>query len=167
LEPAGLAKVDVSAEDLKEAFLAARILAYAQGFRVLQAASETYAWDLDMARVAEIWRAGCIIRSVLLDEISSAHRAGLPEGQLYLAEGLRQKVIAGLPALRRVVSGAALSGRPVPALASALSFIDAMRLGRGTTNLIQAQRDYFGAHGFERVDSDATGLHGPWAGHGM
>ncbi|MEC9197155.1 MAG: NADP-dependent phosphogluconate dehydrogenase [Pseudomonadota bacterium] len=167
LDPAGLEKVDVSAEDLKEAFLAARILAYAQGFRVLQAASETYVWDLDMARVAEIWRAGCIIRSVLLDEISSAHRAGLPEGQLYLAEGLRQKVIAGLPALRRVVSGAALSGRPVPALASALSFIDTMRLGRGTTNLIQAQRDYFGAHGFERVDSDATGLHGPWAGHGM
>lgn len=167
LVPAGIEAVAVEPEDLKNAFLAARILAYAQGFRVLQAASDTYEWDLDMARVAEVWRAGCIIRSVLLDEISSAHRAGLPNGQLYLAEGLLEKVTGGLPALRRVVAAAAISGQPVPALASALSFIDTMRHGRGTTNLIQAQRDYFGAHGFERVDRDETGLHGPWAGHGM
>ena len=167
LVPAGTEAVTVEPEDLKNAFLAARILAYAQGFRVLQAASDTYEWDLDMARVAEVWRAGCIIRSVLLDEISSAHRAGLPSGQLYLADGLLQKVTGGLPVLRRVVAAAAISGQPAPALASALSFIDTMRHGRGTTNLIQAQRDYFGAHGFERVDSDETGLHGPWAGHGM
>ena len=122
----------------------------------MSAASEEYDWNLDLARVAEIWRAGCIIRSALLDDIAAAVRAGLPHGSLILAPAFRDVLLAGLPALREVVAAAALSGLPVPALGAALGYLESLRRGRGTTDLIQAQRDFFGAHGFERVDADGV-----------
>ncbi|MEH6834661.1 MULTISPECIES: NADP-dependent phosphogluconate dehydrogenase [Falsihalocynthiibacter] len=152
----------VSEEDLAEALLAARILAYAQGFDILTAASETYKWDLDMARVAEIWRAGCIIRSALLDDISAAFRGDMPKGRLILAPAFAKRLIAGSAALRRVVASAAMNGQPTPAFSAALAYFDTMRQARGTTDLVQAQRDFFGAHGFERVDQPGA-HHGPWA----
>ena len=130
---------------------------------LLAAASEHFDWSLDLARVAEIWRAGCIIRSPLLDDIASAIRAGIPHGQLILAPAFVERLSAGVPALRRVVAASVHHGLPVPALSSALSCFDTVRRGRGTADLIQAQRDYFGRHGFERIDRPGTGFHGPWA----
>ena len=148
--------------DLEQALLAAKIIAYSQGFSLLLAADREYGWRLDLARIAEIWREGCIIRSALLDEMAGAARAGLPHGHLILSEPFAVRLNAALPALRRVVATSAASGQPAPALAAALAYYDTMRQARGTTNLIQAQRDFFGAHGFERLDG-RTGQHGPWA----
>ncbi|MBT8455870.1 MAG: NADP-dependent phosphogluconate dehydrogenase [Alphaproteobacteria bacterium] len=147
--------------DLEEALLAARIIAYGQGMSLLAAASEEYGWNLDLAQVAEIWRAGCIIRSSLLDEIASAVRAGLPHQMLIFAPGPAERLAQCVPALRRVVATGVAGGLPMPAMAAALGMYDTMRTARGTTDLIQAQRDFFGAHGFERVDAEGA-HHGPW-----
>lgn len=148
--------------DLADAMLAGRILGHAQGFRILSAASEEFDWALDLAQISEIWRAGCIIRSALLDDFADAFRAELPEGHLILAPAMREMLAKSLPGLRRTVAAAISLGAAVPALSAALAWYDSMRRGRGTANMIQAQRDYFGAHGFERVD--ATGKHhGNWS----
>ena len=148
-------------DELEAALLTAKIVAYDQGLRLLAEASDHFGWEVDLARVAEIWRAGCIIRSDMLDDIASAVRAGLPMGSLLLSEGFRAPVLGGLPALRSVVAGAARQGVPVPGLSAALGYLEALRRGRGTANLIQGQRDFFGAHGFERVDAEGE-HHGPW-----
>ncbi len=155
---------DVLDGDLERALLAARIIAYAQGFSLLSAASAEFDWSLDLARIAEIWRAGCIIRSSLLDDIATAFRGDLPGGNLILAPAFVRTLGETISALRRTVASAAVTGLPVPALSSALAYYDTMRLARGTAALIQAQRDFFGAHGFERIDRDGSGLHGPWGG---
>jgi 6-phosphogluconate dehydrogenase len=147
---------------LEGALLAARIASYAQGFRLLAAASDHYDWSLDPARIAEIWRAGCIIRSALLDDIAAAFRGDLPEGQLIFAPAFTARLSDSLPALRQVVAAAIAGGYPVPALAAAIGWLDTMMQARGTTDLIQAQRDFFGRHGFETLDG-AKGQHGPWA----
>jgi len=153
----------LSDEDLENALLAAKTIAYAQGFSLLNAASEEFDWSLDMGRVAEIWREGCIIRSAMLDDMAAAARTGLPHGQLIFAPEFAAKLVATSGALRRVVAHAALLGLPAPAFSAALAYFDTMRRGRGSTDLIQAQRDFFGAHGFERTDGGAD-HHGPWAG---
>lgn len=147
--------------DLEAALIAARILGHAQGFRVLQAASDEYDWQLDMPRIAEIWRAGCIIRSALLDDLADAFRSDLPQGELILAPAIRTRLDASIGALRRVVSAAITSGVPVPVLSASLAWFDSIRSARGSTNLIQAQRDFFGEHGFKRTDQDGE-HHGPW-----
>lgn len=147
--------------ELEEALIAARIIAYGQGFSLLAAASDHFGWDLDLARTAEIWRAGCIIRSGMLDGIAKSIRDGMPEGQLAFSPYFVARLEECLPALRRVTGAAMTGGLPVPAMAAALSWFDTMRQARGTADLIQAQRDFFGAHGFARVDGqDAP--HGPW-----
>lgn len=151
------------ADDLGQALLAAKIVAYDQGFRLLAAASEGFGWSLDLARIAEIWRAGCIIRSALLDDIAGAVRAGLPQGQLIFAPAFAAPLAAGIPALRRTVAAAATGSHAAPALSAALAWFDQLTRARGTADLIQAQRDFFGAHGFQRTDRDGTGFHGPWA----
>ena len=148
-------------DELEAALLAAKIVAYDQGLRLLTEASGHFGWDVDLARVAEIWRAGCIIRSEMLNDIAAAVRAGLPHGSLVLAEGFRGPVLEGLPALRSVVAKAAGQGVAVPGLASALGYLETLRRGRGTADLIQGQRDFFGAHGFERIDAEGQ-HHGPW-----
>lgn len=153
--------VQIAAETYEQALLAARIIAYAQGFRILGAASEEYDWALDFARIAEIWRAGCIIRSALLDDISEAFRGEMPQGALIFAPAFAVRLKECLPALRAVVAAAVQAGHPVPAFSAALAWIDTMAQGRGTTDLIQAQRDFFGRHGFVRLGGDA-GSHGPW-----
>ncbi|NNJ67215.1 MAG: NADP-dependent phosphogluconate dehydrogenase [Boseongicola sp.] len=153
----------VSDSDMEAALLATRILTYGQGMALLAAASDEFDWSLDLARVAEIWRAGCIIRSSLLDDISSAVRDELPHGQLMLAPAFVARLNETIPALRRVVTAAMVNGQSVPAMAASLSFFDTLRRARGTTDLIQAQRDFFGRHGFKRVDRDGDGFHGPWA----
>ncbi|WP_368344310.1 NADP-dependent phosphogluconate dehydrogenase [Pelagovum sp. HNIBRBA483] len=153
--------VEIAAETYEQALLAARIIAYAQGFRILGAASEEYDWALDFARIAEIWRAGCIIRSALLDDISEAFRGEMPQGALIFAPAFAARLRESLPALRAVVAAAVQAGHPVPAFSAALAWIDTMAQARGTTDLIQAQRDFFGRHGFVRLGGDA-GSHGPW-----
>jgi len=150
-----------SDEDLELAMLAGRILAHAQGFRLLQAASQEFDWALDLARIAEIWRAGCIIRSALLDDFASALRSEMPFGHMILTPDMTARLAGTIGSLRRVVANTVLMGLPVPALSGALSWYDSIRQGRGSTNLIQAQRDFFGAHGFERLDRDGQ-HHGAW-----
>ncbi len=164
LPPASGPRMPVPTEgDLEQALLAGRILALSQGFTLIAAASEEYGWAIDRAATAEVWRAGCIIRSVLLDDIAHAFRSGVPHGVLALAPTFSTRLADALPALRRTVTAAAMGGVPAPALSAALAYAETLRTARGTTNLIQAQRDYFGRHGFERIDEDGI-HHGPWAG---
>ena len=148
---------------LELALLAGKIAAYAQGFAVMRAASGEFGWDLPMPTIARIWRAGCIIRSQFLDTIASAFEGGRDIANLMVAPGFVRMMTEAQPALREVVSLAALHGLPLPALSSALAYFDGYRQARGSANLVQAQRDFFGAHGFERIDADGA-HHGPWAG---
>jgi 6-phosphogluconate dehydrogenase len=147
--------------ELAEAFEAARILAHAQGFSVMQAASEQFGWGLDLARIAEIWREGCIIRSALLDDLAEALRGSLPHGALVLAPDMASRLGRTVPALRRVVGAAVAAGLPVPAMSASLAWYDSLRQARGTANLIQGQRDFFGMHGFARIGEEGK-HHGPW-----
>ena len=156
--------LDLTDADLESALIAGKIIAYAQGFSLLAKASVEEDWSLPLPRIAEIWRAGCIIRSAMLDDMARA-LAEAPEAQLAFAPAFAAQLRAHVPALRRVVAAASLAGLPVPALASGLSWFDTLRQPRGTANLIQGLRDRFGAHGFERIDRPGeTGLHGPWNG---
>lgn len=145
-----------SSDDLSSALLAGRILSHAQGFRILTAASEEFDWGLDLARISEIWRAGCIIRSALLDDFAEAFRGELPHGHLILAPAMVKTLEATIPALRRTVAAAVAMGIALPALSGGLAWYDSIRRARGATNLVQAQRDFFGAHGFERLDRDGS-----------
>ena len=114
-----------------------------------------------MPVIARIWRAGCIIRSQFLGRIAEAYAATGGKGNLLLAPDFVQMMKETHTALRHVVAQAARAGAPVPALSSALSYFDGYRQARGTANLIQGQRDFFGAHGFERI-GEAGAHHGPW-----
>ena len=155
----------LSRADLEAALIAGKILCYAQGFDLLSAASEAFAWNLPLPAVAEVWREGCIIRSDMLNDMAAALTAH-PGQNLMFAPRFTEYLKSGHDALRRVVARAAEAGLPVPALASGLAYFDMMRTGRSTANMIQAQRDFFGAHGFERVDTGEAGQHGPWGSHG-
>ncbi|WP_274626657.1 NADP-dependent phosphogluconate dehydrogenase [Arvimicrobium flavum] len=147
--------------DLELALFAGKISAYAQGFAVMSAASREFNWNLPLPTIAKIWRAGCIIRSQFLGTIAEAFGKDASVPNLLMAPAFIGMMKEASPALRRVVARAAEAGLPVPALASALAYFDAYRQGRGTSNLIQGQRDFFGAHGFERIDAEGA-HHGPW-----
>ncbi|MEO1274882.1 MAG: NADP-dependent phosphogluconate dehydrogenase [Pseudomonadota bacterium] len=149
------------AEDLEAALLAGKIACYAQGFGLLRAASEEFGWDLPMAAIARVWREGCIIRSAMLDDMAAALEEG-GDRNLMFAPSFAERLKASHGALRRVVAAASLAGHPMPALSAGLSYFDTMRTARGTANMIQGQRDFFGLHGFERLDKDGA-HHGPWA----
>ncbi|RIK88060.1 MAG: phosphogluconate dehydrogenase (NADP(+)-dependent, decarboxylating) [Hyphomicrobiales bacterium] len=152
---------DAFIDDLEMALFAGKIAAYAQGFTVMEEASCEFRWDLPMATIARIWRAGCIIRSQFLDALARARDTDPDAEHLLLTRDFAAMMGKAHPSLRRVVAHAALAGLPVPALSAALGYFDAFRQARGTANLIQAQRDFFGAHGFERVDGEGL-HHGPW-----
>ena len=152
-------------KDLELALFAGKIAAYAQGFAVMAGASKEFGWNLPMPTIARIWRAGCIIRSAMLDTMAEAFASGGAQDNLLMAPAFVALMKEAHPSLRRIVARAAQAGLPVPALASALGYFDAYRQGRGTSNLIQAQRDFFGAHGFERID-DKGAFHGPWGDGG-
>ena len=147
--------------DLESALLVGRALSYAQGFRILKAASDEFDWNLEYSKIAEVWRAGCIIRSAMLDDISTSFKSDLPHGRLILSNHFATLLKTHISALRRVVATATLAGLPVPALSSAVSWYDEIRQPRGTANMIQGQRDFFGAHGFEIVGR-GTDQHGKW-----
>ena len=150
----------LSLETLEKALMAGKILCYAQGFDMIFKASEDYGWALPMSAIAEVWRAGCIIRSDMLDDMAVALREN-PERNLMLAPHFADILKSTHSALRQVVAQAALHGIALPALSSGLAYFDAMRTARGTANMIQAQRDFFGAHGFTRTDGRED-QHGPW-----
>ena len=158
--PAGALKVAA----LEQAMIAGKILCYAQGFALIVAASKEFGWDLPLPAIARVWREGCIIRSSMLNDMATALEEG-PERGLMLAPFFADHLKAATPGLRAVVSAGAAHGLPLPALSAGLAWFDMMRTGRSTANMIQAQRDFFGAHGFERLDQAGTGLHGPWGGH--
>ncbi len=148
---------------LQEALLAGKIACYAQGFGLLDTASKEFGWDLPEAGIAKVWRAGCIIRSDMLDDMAQALGED-PTTNLMFAPRFAEKLGLSHGSLRGVVAQAALSGIPTPALSAALGYFDMMRQPRGTANLLQAQRDFFGAHGFERIDQPGA-HHGPWGSH--
>ena len=149
-------------DQLGHALYAAMIIAYAQGMAVLAAASDKYGYRLDLEAVARIWRGGCIIRAALLEDVRMAYRdqPGLPN--LLLAPELSKKVMANQEDLRRVVCLAIELGLPAPCLMTALGYFDGYRSAWLPANLIQAQRDYFGAHSYERIDVKGT-FHTDWA----
>ena len=148
-------------KQLELALFAGKIAAYAQGFAVMAGASKEFNWNLPMPTIAKIWRAGCIIRSQMLDTMAEAFGAGAATTNLLMAPDFVKMMQEAHPALRHVVALAIEAGSPVPALSSALAYFDSYRQGRGTSNLIQAQRDFFGAHGFERI-GETGAFHGPW-----
>ena len=147
---------------LEDALLAGKIAAYAQGFVVMAKASDAWQWNIPLGTVARIWRAGCIIRSVFLDDIARAYAANAAVGNLMFIEPFAGMLKATNASLRKIVAEAALKGIAVPALSSALAYFDFYRTARSTADLIQGQRDFFGAHGFERLDAPGAEAHGPW-----
>ena len=150
-------------DDLEHALIVGKIMCYAQGFALLNAASAEFGWDLPMPEIARVWREGCIIRSSMLNDMADALTAA-PDTNLMFAPYFSELIRTNEPALRKTAMTAIGHGLQVPALTAGLAYFDAMRTGRSTANMIQAQRDFFGAHGFERVDKDGKGFHGPWGG---
>ena len=148
-------------DDLQKALYASKLVAYAQGFEEIAKGAEVYGWDIDLGAMARIWRAGCIIRAKFLDRITEAYERDanltLLLADPYFAEAINECV----PAWRRVVAFAAANGFPVPVFASSLSYYDAIRAERLPAALVQAQRDYFGAHTYQRVDAEGS-YHVEW-----
>jgi 6-phosphogluconate dehydrogenase len=147
-------------KQLESALYAGKIAAYAQGFAVMEQASADKEWNLPLGTIASIWREGCIIRSQFLDLITASFQKN--NGNLLMAKDFSKMMRDNHTALRKTVAHAALTGLPMPALSAALAYFDSYRQARGTANLIQGQRDFFGAHTFERMGEQ--GAHrGKWA----
>jgi len=138
--------------DLRNAVLASKIVSYAQGFMLMREAAREYRWNLDFGKIALLWRAGCIIRSAFLEPIKEAFARNPDLPNLLLDDYFSGIIRKCQASWRRVVIEAVRRGIPVPAISAALSFYDGYRSGRLPANLIQAQRDYFGAHTYERID---------------
>jgi 6-phosphogluconate dehydrogenase len=138
--------------ELRNAYFLAAVTAYAQGFRQLRDAAVEHGYGFSLAEVARVWTAGCIIRAKILPVIRRVFQENPDIPLLLLAEPFRKVWEEGHGSLRRVVCTAHQAGVPVPALSSVLNFVDSYRTGRLPANLIQAQRDYFGAHTYERLD---------------
>jgi 6-phosphogluconate dehydrogenase len=161
--PAAMAPGTLSPEVLEAALIAGKIICYAQGFTMLASADQMFGAALPLPEIARNWREGCIIRSSMLNDMSAA-LAEAPGRNLIFAPFFADLIRRHMPALRQTVAAAAQAGIALPALSSGLAWFDTIRSKRGTANMIQAQRDYFGAHGFERLDRPGVkGLHGPWA----
>ena len=153
--------------DLRDALYAAKIISYTQGYMLMRAAAGEYGWNLNNGGIALMWRGGCIIRSVFLGKIKDAFERDPSLSNLLLDPYFREEIEAAQPAWRRVVARAVEMGIPVPAMSSALAFYDGYRNARLPANLLQAQRDYFGAHTYERVDKPrGEFFHTNWTGRG-
>ena len=154
-------------DDLKKALYLSKIVSYAQGYELMKAAAITYGWNLNYGGIALMWRGGCIIRSAFLGKIKQAYDNDPEISNLLLDPFFKQKADECQQSLRRVVAACVLNGVPVPAFAAALSYYDGYRSERLPANLLQAQRDYFGAHTYERVDSErGIFYHTNWTGRG-
>ena len=147
-----------------DALYASKIVSYAQGFMVLAAASEEFGWDLDQARIAEVWRNGCIIRARLLQEVIAAFRTEPPPANLLVHDHFAKALAGASEGWRLMVAKAALGGIPTPGYSTALAFYDGFRSARLPANLVAAQRDYFGAHTYRRTDRPPTEVfHTDWS----
>ncbi len=153
----------VTVDDLEHALYAAKIMSYTQGFDLLRAASEARDYGTDLARMARIWKAGCIIRARFLDRVYDAFRTRADLPLLLLDPTFAEDVRARLPAWRRVVARATEAGWPVPALSASLAYFDTLARAHGSANVIQAQRDFFGAHTYRTVDAPDTPVHTQWS----
>jgi len=148
-------------EDLHNTLYAAKICAYAQGFNLLKTASETYGWNLQMDKISKIWRNGCIIRARFLDDVSNSFSKQTGMKNLLFSDFFAEALKKARAGWGRVVALAAERGVSVVALSSALSYFDAYRTANGNANMLQAQRDYFGAHTYQRIDKEGN-FHTEW-----
>ena len=153
--------------DLEHAVYASRIVNHAQGYQLMRAGGREHNWHLDLVAITTLWRAGCIIRSALLQDIKQAFDRNPALQNLLLDRTLGERVTSAQAGWRRVVSAAVYLGIPVPSMGSALAYFDSYRTARLPVNLLQAMRDYFGAHGYERVDrARGSRFHRHWTGDG-
>lgn len=153
--------------DLQQALFASKIISYTQGYMLMRAATQEFGWNLAYGNIALMWRGGCIIRAAFLDDIKAAFEKHPDLTNLLLDPFFREQIQKAEGAWRRVVSTAAILGIPVPAMSSALAFYDGYRRDRLPANLLQAQRDYFGAHTYERLDKPrGEFFHTNWTGQG-
>lgn len=161
--PAAPGAIDKEAfvEEVRQALYASKICSYAQGFALLSRAAAEYGWELDLGTIASLWRGGCIIRAQFLDRIREAYHSEKDLRNLLLAPYFRDVVTRSQASWRRVVALAANAGLPVPGLSSALNYYDLYRHERLPANLLQAQRDYFGAHTYRRIDKEGV-FHTEW-----
>ena len=148
-------------EQVRKALFASKICSYAQGFFQLQAAAAEYDWDLDYGGIAMLWRGGCIIRAVFLEDIKGAYDRNPELENLLLDKYFTGSVVANQTAWRQVICTASQLGIPIPAMSAALNYYDSYRSERLPHNLLQAQRDYFGSHTYERVDEEGV-FHTEW-----
>jgi len=153
--------------DLEQALYASKIASYAQGFMLMRVAAAEFGWHLDYRAVARIWRGGCIIRSRFLNDIAAAYEADPGLASLLVVPFFARALHSAQGGWRRSVARAVAAGVPMPAMGAALAFFDGYRRSRLPANLIQAQRDFFGAHTYERVDRPrGEHFHTDWTGHG-
>ncbi len=153
--------------DLEQALYASKVISYTQGYMLMRAASEDYGWNLAYGNIALMWRGGCIIRAAFLDDIKAAFAKNPDLTNLLLDAYFAEQIQAAVAGWRRVIGVATSLGIPVPAMSSALAFYDGYRRERLPANLLQAQRDYFGAHTYERVDKPrGEFFHTNWTGQG-
>ncbi len=154
-------------EDIKLALYASKIVSYAQGYVLMRAAATQYEWNLNNGGIALMWRGGCIIRSLFLGKIKEAFDKNPNLENLLLDPYFKDNVISAQNSWRKVVATAAIHGIPVPAFSTALAYYDGYRSERLPANLLQAQRDYFGAHTYERIDKPRKEFfHTNWTGRG-
>jgi 6-phosphogluconate dehydrogenase len=154
-------------ECVRKALYASKIVSYAQGYTLMRSAAQTYGWNLNYGGIALMWRGGCIIRSVFLGKIKEAYDKNPALENLLMHDYFRGVMETLIPAWRSVVAYAVKAGIPMPAFSSALSWFDGYTTERLPANLLQAQRDYFGAHTYERVDAPrGQFFHTNWTGHG-
>lgn len=154
-------------EDIKFALFGSKIISYAQGYNLMMEAAKEYGWTLNYGGIALMWREGCIIRSAFLGDINKAFQKDPKLANLLLDDFFKKQIENAQPSWRRVCAEAMLNGIPVPALSSALSYLDGLRSASLPANLLQAQRDYFGAHTYERVDKPrGEFFHTNWTGRG-
>jgi len=154
-------------DDLRQALYASKIVSYAQGYQLMRAAAQEYNWNLNYGGIALMWRGGCIIRSAFLGKIKEAFDKNPKLENLLLYPFFKDAVDKAQGSWRRVVTTAVEMGVPMPAMSAALAFYDGYRSGRLPANLLQAQRDYFGAHTYERVDKPrGEFFHTNWTGRG-
>ncbi len=153
--------------DLRDALFASKIVSYAQGYALMNEAAKEYGWNLNYGEIAMMWRGGCIIRSVFLNNIKDAFDNNPELQNLLLDPYFKEKIMTAQKGWRNVVSEAVRNGIPAPALSAALNYFDGYRSERLPANLLQAQRDYFGAHTYERIDkSRGEFFHTNWTGRG-
>jgi len=153
--------------DVHDALYAAKIISYAQGYMLMRAAAEEYDWNLQYGKIALMWKGGCIIRSAFLANIKDAFDNNPQLENLLLDGFFRSAIHVAQKGWRRVAAKAIELGIPTPAIVSGLAYYDGYRSGRLPANLLQAQRDYFGAHTYERIDkSRGKFFHTDWTGSG-